>query len=69
MKAVVGYAAPMRTLTVCGGRLVIVCPCGYLANGHQPESVLAAVKAHESFTHGKGLTAETHALLRMAARV
>ncbi len=54
----------MRVLTVVGGRLCIVCPCGYVATGHQPQTVMDAVKAHESFTHGKGLTPETWAALR-----
>lgn len=52
------------TFTICGGRITIGCPCGYHATGHQPVPVMDAIKDHESFTHGKGLSPETHAALR-----
>jgi hypothetical protein len=54
----------MRNLTVCGGRLCIVCPCGFAATGHQPVTVAETMKAHDAFAHGTGLSPEGHALLR-----
>ncbi len=59
----------MRQLTVCGGRLIIRCPCGHEANGHQPSTVAEAMTAHEGFTHGKGLSPDIWLALRMVSRV
>ena len=55
----------MIILTTCGGRIITICPCGYRASGFQPLTVADAMKARESFAHGRGMSAETHALLRM----
>lgn len=59
----------MRMLSLVGGRLTIVCACGHAMSGHQLATVMDAVKDHESFTHGKGLSVETHAALRSMSRV
>jgi hypothetical protein len=51
--------ARMQTLTVCGGKVCIVCPCGYRASGHQPATVAEAMKAHKAFAHGMGISTES----------
>ena len=55
----------MIMITACGGRIVTACPCGYRASGFQPLTVADAIKAHEAFAHGRGMSPETHAMLRM----
>lgn len=55
------------TFTVTAGRVTIGCPCGYQASGHQPVAVMDAVKDHETFAHGKGVSLQTFADLRAYA--